>query len=179
MRLFTFWWSFSRACPLPPINNVENILFDKPWLQNRFNNIAQGGGGARTIVTGGRGPINCLSQQFLHSIVGLVHMSTVNQESYLSCERGLNYFLSHLIFCLALGQCCVTMPFNTIQPIQKKLSFANSLNSNLQPWTLSTKSLMGAQVSSLVVEYCSYLWINCSRKEIFTMSLRNGPIYDF
>ena len=28
-----------------PINNVENILFDKPWPQNRFNNIAQGGGG--------------------------------------------------------------------------------------------------------------------------------------
>jgi hypothetical protein len=26
---------------------------------------------------------------------------------------------------------------------------------------------MGAQVSSLVVEYCSYLWMNCSRKEIF------------
>ena len=42
--LFTFSWSFSRACPpRPPINNVENILFDKPWPQNRFNNSAQGG----------------------------------------------------------------------------------------------------------------------------------------
>jgi hypothetical protein len=34
---------------------------------------------------------------------------------------------------------------------------------------------MGAQVSSLVVEYCSYLWMNYSCKKIFTMSLRNGP----
>jgi hypothetical protein len=40
--------------------------------------------------------------------------------------------------------------------------------------------VVGAQVSSLAVEYCSYLRMNCSRKEIFTMSLRNGPqIYDF
>jgi hypothetical protein len=45
MRLFTFLWSLSRACPPPPINNAENILFDKPWPQNRFNNIALGGGG--------------------------------------------------------------------------------------------------------------------------------------
>jgi hypothetical protein len=33
---------------------------------------------------------------------------------------------------------------------------------------------MGAQVSSLVIEYW-ILWMKCSRKEIFTMSLRNGP----
>jgi hypothetical protein len=32
--------------------------------------LHKGEGGARTIVTGGRGPINCLSQQFLHAIVG-------------------------------------------------------------------------------------------------------------
>jgi hypothetical protein len=39
-------------------------------LMYRFNNIAQGGGGggARTIVKGRRGPINSLSQQFLHAI---------------------------------------------------------------------------------------------------------------
>jgi hypothetical protein len=35
---------FHVRAPLP-INNVENIIFDKPWPQNRFNNIAQGGGG--------------------------------------------------------------------------------------------------------------------------------------
>jgi hypothetical protein len=34
---------------------------------------------------------------------------------------------------------------------------------------------MGVQVWSLVVEYCDYLGMNGSRKEIFTMSLRNGP----
>jgi hypothetical protein len=72
MRLFTFWWSFSRACPPPPIHNVENILFDKPRPQNRFNNIAQGGGGGggNNHCYWGEGPINCLSQQFLHAIVG-------------------------------------------------------------------------------------------------------------
>ena len=34
--------------------------------------------------------------------------------------------------------------------------------------TLSAQSLMGAQVSSLVVECCSYLRMNCFSKEIFT-----------
>jgi hypothetical protein len=55
MRLFTFWWPFSRVCPPPPINNVENILFDKPWPQNRFNNIAQGGGGQEPLLQEGEG----------------------------------------------------------------------------------------------------------------------------
>ena len=39
---------------------------------------------------------------------------------------------------------------------------------------LERAKLMGAQVSILVVEHCSYSWMNCSRKEIFTVSLRNG-----
>ena len=55
-------------------------------------------------------------------------MSTDNQEAYLSCERGLNYFFISLNIPPYGGtmlRLCNYMPFNTIQPIQKRLSIAN------------------------------------------------------
>jgi hypothetical protein len=41
------------------------------------------GGGARTVVTGGRGPINCLSQQFLHAIVGFQLIAILKQDRFI------------------------------------------------------------------------------------------------
>jgi hypothetical protein len=58
MRLFHILVIFFTCVPPPPpppINNVENILFDKPWPQNRFNNIAQEGGGQEPLLQEGEG----------------------------------------------------------------------------------------------------------------------------
>ena len=90
MRLFTFWWYFWRVSPPSPIRNVENIFLDDLLSQNRFKNIAQGGGGQEPLAIRGRGATNRLSQSFLHAIVG--------QTSLFSCaEPNANAWNEHTV----------------------------------------------------------------------------------
>jgi hypothetical protein len=58
--------------PLPPLTILKTYYLISPDFKIVLTTLHKGeGGGAKTIVTGGRGPINCSSQQFLHAIVGV------------------------------------------------------------------------------------------------------------
>jgi hypothetical protein len=60
---------FHVRAPLPPLTMLKTYYLISHDLKIVLTTLHKGQGGARTIVTGWRGPINCLSQQFLHAIV--------------------------------------------------------------------------------------------------------------
>jgi hypothetical protein len=53
---------------LPPLTLFKTYYLTSLDLKIVLTTLHKREWGARTIVTGGRGPINCLSQQFLHAI---------------------------------------------------------------------------------------------------------------
>ena len=57
---------FHVYAPLPPISMLKNVT---PCLKIAVTTLYEGGGGQKSHVVGERGPINWMSQSFLHAIV--------------------------------------------------------------------------------------------------------------
>jgi hypothetical protein len=63
---------FHVRAPLPPLTMLKTYYLISPDLKIVLTTLPKGEEVGRTIVTGGRGQINCLSQQFLHAIIGFL-----------------------------------------------------------------------------------------------------------